>query len=771
MKSSILVALCLWSSVLALPAEKMQFGNAPKDAAAQAFGVRVADIHRTGGIAAATKFLDAEAPVFLKNASATACYDFFAALQDEAMGPQGIGNKDAAWKQALTRWCYYYCRNEGHSYWYQRWVPMMHEICFDAGNYGEARAVIDYERRRRIEKGIDLDVASLSSTGPANAGFSSVLKRKLGPKNSILTKDYRFILAQAGQEIVEGKWRSGMEVAALGADSAMGNFKWYQPRRNLTDSLLVMTDLTGHWRTAMTHTAEGYRFLDLPWLELETLRELTKFNLDEGRGLFEVRMAEARALHLDFQLAAKDAAAVTKGMEEIRQIFLSELYNAPVHADRVSLMLADVYFRDGKAERGWEILNPLRTNKAHSRDMRFEVDREWCRHRVDAGLTEGVESELVALLTISREGGLKRREIDLYQIYARLLTALGRYQDALVIQREYLRLLKSFDVFTRIPSALHELATLHAFMGQRERAEADLAEAERLSESPKIPNVAKARLREIIARPLPGVAPGIPKTAAVADLQPQRSMMVPLEGLSARGLFTLSNPSGAPISGTLRLQGKGLAFTTAALPVVGIDVATVGGSDTLSRPLTVPAGEFMFIDLSSAPQSANTQVSIVWAPAVGESQSAEWTTDQPESGVSLAITDAAEYLNNPFYMIPFYHLIQYRDTFARAVDVRVVASAPARIEFYDSEDELVCVDADGDGAFTSPGDIISKDLNRNGWGDLVLDPEGKEMRFRMLVHPAKIVPSGDLNLDLQIFDQGKWNTHATDRLVFPKNVR
>ncbi|OYV06575.1 MAG: hypothetical protein CFE26_05555, partial [Verrucomicrobiales bacterium VVV1] len=312
------------------------------------------------------------------------------------------------------------------------------------------------------------------------------------------------------------------------------------------------------------------------------------------------------------------------------------------------------------------------------------------------------------------------------------------------------------------------LATLNALLGQKDRAIADLAAAKQLSESPKIPEGAKKRLREIIARPLPEASPAIPKVAPIADLQPMRSMMVPLEGLSARGLFTLSNPSGSAITGTLRLQGKGLAFTAAAEPVVGVEVAKAGGSDTISRALTLPAGEFVFIDLSSAPQSANTQVSIVWSPTNGESQTAEWTTDQPESGVSLAITDAAEYLNNPFYLIPFYHLVQYRDTFARALDVRVVASAPARIEFYDSSDELVCVDADGDGAFTSPGDMISKDLNRNGWGDLVLDPKSQELRFRMLVHPAKVVPNGELNLDLQIFDQGKWNTHATDRLVFPK---
>lgn len=766
-----LIALCLLSPVSALPPEGASFGNAPKDASAQAFGERISEIHRTRGIEEAVKVLDAEAPAFMRKAGATARYDFFAALQDEAMGPKGLGNEDLAWKQALTSWCYYYCRNEGHSYWYERWVPMMHDVCFEAGNYGVARAVIDYERRRRIEKGIDLDFASLSTSGPADAAFPAVLKRKLGPKQRILTKDYRFLLAEAGQEIVEGKWRSGMEVAALGAESAMGGFKWYQQHRDLTDSALMMTHLTGHWRVATGHTAEGYRFLELPWMELQTLRELTKFNLDEGRDIYEVRMAEARALQLEFQFAFKDLAAVSKGLEEIRQILLSDAYRAPVHADRVSLMLADVHFRAGKPDKGWEILNPLRARKTLSRDMRIEVDREWCRHRVDAGLNEGVESELVALLKICREGGLKRREIDLYEIYARLLISLGRYQDALTIQREYLRLLKSFDVFTRIPSALHGLATLNSHLGQKERALADLAAARQLAESPKIPEGARKRLREVIARPLPEASPTLPKAAPLVDLQPMRSMMVPLEGFSARGLFTLSNPSGVPVSGTLRLQGKGLAFTTAAEPVVGVEASKAGGSDLISRALTVPAGEFVFIDLSCAPHGANTRVSIVWSPADGESQSAEWTTDQPESGVSLAVTDAAEYLNNPFYLIPFYHLVQYRDTFARALDVRVVASAPARIEFYDPNDELVCVDADGDGAFTSPGDIISKDLNRNGWGDLVLDPKSQELRFRMLVHPAKIVSGGELNLDLQILDQGKWNTHLTDRLVFPKSGR
>lgn len=769
MKTPLIFSLCLLASLHPLPAGELTFGNAPKDPAALALSARVADTHRTGGGAAAIRLLDAEANEFIRKSDATARYDFFAALQDEAMGPKGLGHPDKAWQQALTTWCYYHCRKEGRSYWYERWVPMMHEACFDAGNYGEARAVIDYERHRQIEKSIDLDLASLASAGPANPAFAPVLKRRLGPKQRILAKSFRFVIAQAGQELVEGKWRSGMETAALAAGTAMGNFKWHQERSGLTDSTIMKSDLTGHWRKAMSITAGGYRFLDLPSLELQTCRELATFNPEEGRGLYDVRMAEARALQLAFQTGEKPAAAAVTGMEEIRQTFLSEAYSAPIHADRVALMIADVHFRDGKSKPGWEIIDRLRARDDHSRDMRFEVNRDWCRHRVDAGLTDGVEPELVALLKITREGGLKQREIELYEIYSRLLTALGRFDDALAIQREAIRLLKSFDVFTRLPGALHALANIHARIGQRDRALADLAEARKIIDSPRMPDGAKKRFQAVIDRPLPDAPPATPQATILGDLQPLRAMMVPLEGLPARGLFTLTNPSGAPISGKLRFQGKGLAFRDDTPSAINLDVAKAGGGDSLSRAVTVPAGDFIVVDLTCAQQADTTAVSIDWEPAAGETQSAEWTTGKPEAGVSIAVTDAAEYLGNPFYLIPVYHLLQYRDTYSRVADFRVIASAPARIELYDSNDELVFVDTDGDGAFASTGDIISKDLNRNGWGDITLDPELRETRFRMFIHPATAVPGGQLNLEVQMLDRGEWSNHATDRLTFPKS--
>jgi hypothetical protein len=749
-----------------LEAQKLTFGNPPEDKSALALRDRIVERYRSQGIPAALRMLDEESPKFLAGAGATARYDFYSALNQEALNHSG--REDSAWDLALIEWCYNHCRHRGESYWYGRWVSMMHERYFAAGRYREARGVIEYERIRRIEAGKELDLEKLASDGPVHSEFPAIRKRKLGPEDRIMIKDYSFFVAQAEQEIMEGKWRWGMEASALAASTAMGNFKWSQARPENTDSKLVMADYTGHWRNAKWLSASGFRFLGIPELELKECEELSEFHPEEGRGIFKLQMARARAAHLRYSLGRVEAAAALKTMGEIRAIQRSDAYKAEQDADLVYLMVADTHFRQGNAKRGWEVIGEIRAKADLSRDMRFQVDSEWCRHRVETAEYEGVEAVLIGLLKTAREGGLKQREIGLYETYAKLLIGLGRYGDALVIQRELIRLLRSFDLFPRVPAALWQLAGIHALLGERDLAAAAVREANRLLEEAKLPDSSKQRLRVILAKPLPDAAAKKPDTAK-SDLQPLRSMMIPLEGFPARGLFTLTNHSGNGVSGELRFKGAGLAFRGGAVEgMVGVDVAAPGGGGEITRKVSIAAGDFLAIDLSRhpVPNAARATVAITWLPAGGEPQTAEWIGDGAEEGVSLAVTDAGEYLDNPFYLIPIYHLLQYKDAFAQVADVRVVASRPTRIELYDQNDELVLVDADGDGTFRSEGDMISKDLNRNGAGDMVLEATAKERRFRLFVRPAEALPGGELSLDIQLFQQGEWVTHSTDRILF-----
>lgn len=763
MRISLAIIACL-SIFQAQPVSAYLFGDVPKSEAATELKNRILETYKSQGIAPAISLLDEEGLAFLKKSDAQAQCDFFDVLCAETKS--GAGRDQQEWRMALTEWCYRYCVKVGDSYWSSVWTPLMHERYFEAGKYGAARVVIDRERTRLLEEGKELEVDKMKTVRPANPEFPLVELKTLGARERISSKQFTFFMSNAEQDLAEGRWKRAMEASTLAAADQMGNLKWYQQRPNLVDSKDNVRQMTGRWRQGLLNLADGYQFLDLAEPELATLRELEKFNNAEKFGRNLVLMAGCRAFHLEYVLGKNGPEVVA---EMIKKQTALAAYTDILKDDSelLNLMIADVHFRQGDAKSGWTMIDELRANESLTRDSRFQVDSEWCRHRVDTGLTDEVETVLIDLLKIAREGGLKRREIGLYETYARLLVALGRYEDALVIQRELMRLLRSFDLFPRLPGALHYLAGIHALLGEKDRADASLKEANRILESSKIPDASKKRIREIVGRALPVPPADRDAKNQVADLQPVRAMMVPLKGLPARGLFTLTNPSGKAVSGKLRFRGAGLAFRDEEAGMIAVDISKAGGKTELTREVAIPAGDFFAIDLSRPAEDGEAKVSIIWEPVVGEAQTAEWVAESAEEGVSIAITDAAEYLDNPFYLIPVYHLLQYTDTFAQVADVRVVASAPARIELYDQNDELIFVDADGDGAFVSEGDIVSKDLNRNYYGDLKLDTKRQEMRFRLFVRPAEVVPGKELNLDLQLLQQGEWATHSTDRLLFP----
>lgn len=742
------------------------FGAAPKDEAAVALKDKIVATYRSRGIEQGIGMLDREGRAFFKKSEATGQFDFFDAIVTETS--TGSGREDLEWRLALTEWCYKFSHVEGDGYWHRYFTPVMHGCYFEAGRYGEARTVIEHERTRKLEGGKELDVSKLKTVGPLDPEFPAIAKKTLGKLERIGTKDFAFFISQAQQDLVEGKWRMGMEAAGLGSDHAMGAIKWYQARPNLVDSQAVSSEMTGNWRRAKMLSAEGFRFLDLPELELKQLDELANLGPDESMGWNKVEMGRSRGFQLKYQLG-REGVEVIQAMETSREELKKEHYSSKEDPDRIDLMIADIHFRQGDAAQGWQIIDAIRAKPSQSRDMKSEVDREWARHRVDTGNPGGVEPVLVSLLTIAREGGLKQREIALYEIYARLLVSLGRYEDALVIQQELIRLLQSFDLFPRLPAALRYLAEIHSLLGDRDTAAAVLKDARGAVANAKLPEATGKRLLAALAQALPEASGKHESAAATTDLQPLKSMVIPLEGLPARGLFTLTNLSGRKVGGQLRFRGPGLVFREPEEGLVALDVSAANGHDDLNRKVTLAAGDFLAINLSrdSSSGAGASKVSISWQPDSGKPQIAEWTAEDAEQGVSVAITDAAEYLDNPFYLIPVYHLLQYKDTFPEVADLRVVASTPSRVELYDQNDELVFVDADGDGAFVSEGDIISKDLNRNSLGDLTLDPLRQEIRFRLFVRPTKVNPDQELTLDLQLLQQGEWVTHSTDRIVFP----
>ena len=745
---------------------KERFGNAPPSQAALDLCAKVAKTYQASGIAAALALLNSEGRTFVQTAPALDRFDFFGSIAHEAAF--GGGRGDLAWETAATEWIYQYGRYEGEDFWYRDIIDDLYKLYFTSGRYAEARGVISYESNRLAEgRGTEFEVSGFKAKGFIRPDFPE-FKRRVMPAELSHYRYAYLMSSMAMQDLAEGKWRRALEEAGITKTVAASTLKWYGTRKNLIDADQMISQMTDVWRSGSDVTAEAYRFLGMKELELAEYQEMVGFKAEEGRAREYVDLAECRAAHLRYSLGTAGAPVIRKLVAAQAKLKSNERVSVD-DWQKISLLIADIQFGEGDLKKGWAILDGLLQDPSISPQMDYFASSEWCRHRVAENLLDGVEAKLIRLLEKAREGGVKRQEIDLYQIYARFLIAAGRLNDALRIQNELLRLLHSFDLYPRLPEALHDLARIQALMGQAASAEATHRDARSAFDGKKVPGAFAKRIGDLVASPLPVPAHPAPRAAVAGiDIQPRRSLMIPLASLPARGLFTLANPGGEPQSGKLILKGPGLfAFQHDSSGQLNVELDHDNGLAEITRPLTLAPGEAMRVDLSlAAPKVGDgAAVELVWQPETGPAQSAAWQAGKAEEGVSAAISDASEYLDNPFYLFPIYHLIQYQDDFEQALDVRLIASQPTRVELYDHNDTLVMVDAAGDGALDSKGDLVSMDFNGNGLPDLRLEPKAKELRFRLFVQPLQTIPAEGLVLELQIRQQGKWFTCATDRLL------
>jgi hypothetical protein len=752
------------SPVISL-AQAPSFGNAPANETSQELAKKVYATYKSGGMAEAKKMLDGECLTYVRSHNALAQFDFFAMLK--GLATFSSEREDPIWSAGIVEWLYGYSRFAGNNYWYRNTLPHMYKALVSAGRYGAAREVINFEFNRVAEAyDSEMDIDKFKSTGPIMKDFPEILRRE--PKTQQNWRDVDFLSHAASLDLAEGKWVRAMEQSSLTRRHAEGNINWYAQRPTLQDSKIMIDQLMGLWRFSREVEAEIWDFVGLPELELRAHEEVAKFKASDGNARHYVLISKCRNLQLRFLLGKADVS-VTKEFQRI-QDKLKEM-NEVVADDvkEISLFMADVLLRSDRAVEGWVILDAMRNDAASSEQSRFRANREWCRHRVIAGKLDDVEPQLLALLEIARAGGIKREEIDLYRIYSDFLVASGRYSDALRIQGELIRLLKAFNVYPRLPEAMYGLAKIKALMGQKQSADDAFAAARQKLDELKLPAESIERIRSIISTPLPTIIQKEDTVTVAVDLQPRRSLMVPLAGLPARGLFSLSNPSGKALSGKLMLEGENLSasYDANAAQVI-VQVGGDKGKAKVEQPLALTPGSSILVDLSSEMNQidASKSVKLEWHPEDGSNkQTAVWNTDMPEDGVSVAVTDASEYLDNAFYLIPVYHLMQFKGEYDEAVDFRIEASQPSRVEMYDQGDQLVFVDADGDGVFKTKGDLIGQDMNRNGEPDLHFAVKENERRFMLYIRPQAPLKGKDLELKIQVKIQGEWQTHSIDRIV------
>lgn len=436
----------------------------------------------------------------------------------------------------------------------------------------------------------------------------------------------------------------------------------------------------------------------------------------------------------------------------------------------------------------------------------------------ERGEYAGLERGFIRLLEESRARGIKRAEPTLYREYAYLLAGLGRHREAALMLRRAIAMSRAFGWHLHLPDLLIKLADCHYLMGDMAGMEAAWEEIDRLmAEIPDMPPERvldvmvgrmtllrrkgdEAGVRALFARateftrangipdflarglhefPVDGPATANPVASngrPAADLQPVEMVTHVLEGESARGRFTVSNPGDREISGRVVVRGPDAALST--LPEErALRVVLSGGSDgvrEVTRDISLGAGEqvVVYLDVKAA-GTDELMAAVTWQPSDGGVvQSGEWSCKGDGSGAQVAVVNASLSRDNPFYSVPLYHEVYRRGGGDGIEDFRIRVSSPAYVEVADEvSGRVLAVDRGGDGAFDGPGDLVIDDVNGNGFPDLrfdkVADVAAVELRISCMgMEPGAYGEEG-ISVFFEVREKSGWVLLAEDRLLAP----
>ncbi len=347
--------------------------------------------------------------------------------------------------------------------------------------------------------------------------------------------------------------------------------------------------------------------------------------------------------------------------------------------------------------------------------------------RLDYGILEGVEEDLLAALDFYRRNGFVFNEASIYRDYLRWLSMSGRYEEARGILSLGLERAGRFGSVKLRDELLEIGEGLEAW----ERRE---------------PTAGSGRV----------------------DLQPIRMVSRVHEEEFGRGRFTLVNTGFGRSEGELVIAAPVTAeHWNAERRVWAVAIGSEG--DGARRGFSVDPGERIQIYLESSAEAvvSGSEFSVRWESE--ENQEAWWRFDGGAELETASVVQVSLAMENPFYPVPLYHEIYLRDGNAGPVDFRVRSSFPAYVQVVDADSgRLLAIDASGDGRFDGVGDAILRDAGRNGYPDFAVDPDGKIPAIEIHVYPVR--KDGEppeeivVALDLRAAG-GEWMVQAENRLL------
>ena len=440
------------------------------------------------------------------------------------------------------------------------------------------------------------------------------------------------------------------------------------------------------------------------------------------------------------------------------------------------------------------------------------------RDALVAGATKpGLDGEFIRLLNEMRKQGNKRGEPTLYREYADYLRRIGRPAEALPLYREALRLTESFGWTFHVPrlriaiigtfgelhdfasaeaewSALERLvATLadlpadyalevrvariqwHMLRGEGKQAAAALDAARAFADSRKINAWLRGPLDRIKLDPGATVAPAEVVAEVVApvltpvSLQPSRVETNAASGDPLRARFALRNPDSRARTGEFRARGPAIQLGLGNAPRLITGTAAAGGVENELRfPIALGPGEELGIvlEIKGAPaEGAKSSWLVAWRDNSGET-AAEWRITTERDPFVVSVLNANQLRRNPFCAISFTHQIVRRADGPGLANIRFIASTPLRLEYYDAATHhLLAVDAEGNGRFTDPGDVLLADADANLAPDVAFDGKERLREIEVLVFSTAAAPAaGPQTIVAELLIEDRWVEVARNEL-------
>lgn len=372
---------------------------------------------------------------------------------------------------------------------------------------------------------------------------------------------------------------------------------------------------------------------------------------------------------------------------------------------------------------------------------------------------------LLELMVAVRINGVKIDELGLYYRYANWAILSGNWTEAMRAQREVLRLLGAFRMTPLMAQAQAVMSRIMAALGNQEESDR-LAALARAGSIGREDGYIKTIEKELGERHSAGIA----DARSRVKVQPIRVVSVSLENFPARAVVSLVNQGNHQAKGTLKVTGLPATISwnqQSGFGVVEVGDAPGGALEQSSGEIRIEAGAVALF--SCAGKLANGISKTVFLEWCGREQGqeaarCEWLIETADKESEGAVIDAAEYADDPFFLIPVYHHLQSKGK--GPVNLRVVTSKPCRVEMYDGQGTLQMVDAEGNGSLNDSGDWLGENRDRNLAAEVLPDEVSGETSFMLQLDPKDWKSGEPLRVRVEWLVDGKWFLAAEDQIVF-----